>query len=343
MARVYQHEQQLSLLRSLDFVRAAEVVSLPPGTGSRGDAELILKTAEETFRFRIQKKKAYLDRSFLNMLVAHAKGSEPILLLARYVPRESAETLMNAGINFVDEVGNIHLRLGNRYERTIIGQREPSTGREKQAIVSPGRIQALFALAAYPDAANWTVRQLATAAGISKSSAAQARQQWIADGLLIKTKDGYRRPESQSSSLRAQLLSGYEQILRPRLLIGRYRLPVSASDEVIDHLRRDLLPVRWSLTGGPASFRLNRFYQGLDVPLFSDDLTAETSRKARLLPDREGLVTVLRSFGELPFWKEVDGIHLAHPWLIYCELMHSNNPRAHEAAEELRSEYLPNG
>ena len=343
MPRDFNFEPQIAQLRALDFVQSAELVSANSGPGRGGDGELILKTADGTFRFLIEKKAAYLDRSFLNMLIAQAKGRKPMVLFARYVPRESAERLMDAGLNFVDAAGNIHLRLGSRYERTIVGRREPAKVREKQAVLSPGRVQALFALAAYPEAAEWTVRQLAAAAGVSKSAAAQIRQQWIDEGLLVKSKDGYRRLERPSPSLREQLLRGYEQVLRPRLVVGRYRLQVSESDEVVEHLHKALSPVRWSLTGGPASFRLNRFYQGLEIPLFCENLTAEVSRKARLLPDHDGPVAVLKSFGELPFWKEVDGIQLAHPWLIYCELMHSSDPRAHEAAEELRSEYLPHG
>lgn len=31
---------------------------------------------------------------------------------------------------------------------------------------------------------------------------------------------------------------------------------------------------------------------------------------------------------------------LAHPWLIYTELMYSSDLRAHEAAEELKREFL---
>jgi len=38
--------------------------------------------------------------------------------------------------------------------------------------------------------------------------------------------------------------------------------------------------------------------------------------------------------------RNTDPFPLAHPWLIYSELMNSAEPRAHEAAEELKREYL---
>jgi hypothetical protein len=36
----------------------------------------------------------------------------------------------------------------------------------------------------------------------------------------------------------------------------------------------------------------------------------------------------------------VGDIWVAHPWLIYAELLHHGEPRALEAADQLREEYL---
>jgi len=47
---------------------------------------------------------------------------------------------------------------------------------------------------------------------------------------------------------------------------------------------------------------------------------------------------LLRAFGEVVFWQERDNHMLAPPWLIYSELLNSNDPRAHEAARELQQE-----
>jgi hypothetical protein len=60
----------------------------------------------------------------------------------------------------------------------------------------------------------------------------------------------------------------------------------------------------------------------------------------RLLPDRDGYVALLRAFGELVFWQERDHHMLAPPLLIYAELLSSSDPRAHEAAAELRKQFL---
>ena len=75
------------------------------------------------------------------------------------------------------------------------------------------------------------------------------------------------------------------------------------------------------------------------MTFFDGDVNAAV-KTLRLLPDRDGPVTLLSAFGQLVFWEVRDGVSLAHPWLIYAELVSDPNPRAHEAAAELRNELL---
>jgi hypothetical protein len=98
--------------------------------------------------------------------------------------------------------------------------------------------------------------------------------------------------------------------------------------------------IRWSVTGGPASYALQKFYRGPELPVFIDSFTDQLRRKLRMIPDKSGPLTFLRSFGMVPFWRETGPFPLAHPWLIYAELMYSSDPRAHEAAEGIKRQYL---
>jgi Transcriptional regulator, AbiEi antitoxin, Type IV TA system len=107
----------------------------------------------------------------------------------------------------------------------------------------------------------------------------------------------------------------------------------------INEASRDL-SIRWSVTGGPAAYALQKFYRGLELPVFIDAFPDQGRRKLRLLPDKSGPLILLLSFGTVPFWRNAAPFPLAHPWLIYSELMNSPDARAHEAAEELQREYL---
>jgi hypothetical protein len=63
-------------------------------------------------------------------------------------------------------------------------------------------------------------------------------------------------------------------------------------------------------------------------------------RELRLVPDREGPIVLLRAFSRSCAWRQVGDIWVAHPWLVYAELLHHGEPRALEAADLLREEYL---
>ena len=131
--------------------------------------ELLVSISKGTYFFLVEQKRSYLDRGILNAVVAQAKlyasaQSKPLLLLARYVPRPSAERLIESRVNFVDQAGNMHLVVGKNYEPTIIGNKENTLPKEGKRI-SPAIAQLLFTFATKELAGGWSVRQLAEASG----------------------------------------------------------------------------------------------------------------------------------------------------------------------------------
>ncbi len=343
MTNVEQTEQYLSRIRTLEFVRNAKLVPVPNLGPWHPDGMLTIRTPKGPYVFMIETKSSYLDRSTLNAIIMHAnltlKGPKhPVLLFARYVPVPSAEKLIQAGINFVDLAGNMHLSLNTDYVRTVLGNKE-SRG-HSDTILTPSRIQMLFVLAAEPESAGWTVRELADASGVSKSNAAKIRQQFIAEGLLTPGKG--KLAVRDIKRLEQQLLNGYEQVLRPKILIGRFRAQETAETLLLEKFKRVFKEssVAWSLTGGPAVSLLQHFYNGVEMPVFVDRLTDDVQRQLRILPDKTGPIILMRSFGSLTRWKKIQGAEIAHPWLIFTELMQSQDPRAHEAAFNLKTEFL---
>lgn len=139
-----------------------------------------------------------------------------------------------------------------------------------------------------------------------------------------------------------QLVSGYRQILRPRLMIGRFRAREKCVDDFLDRLQREASAhgFEFALTGGHASYKVRQHYKGPTVTIFVRPVVQDLPRRLELFPDREGPIVLLKGFGEPAFWKEVDQTAIAHPWMIYAELLADALPRGHEAAEELRSEAL---
>jgi hypothetical protein len=330
-------------IRALPFVRDLRFSNPKAGLDRGFDAIAVVKTTRNSYHFDVTVKLSYLDHSSVNALIAAAQQhrkerNQEVIVFARYIPRPTGERLVDNRINFVDLAGNMNLSFGQDHHRTILGRREDQKTRLPRRI-TPAKVQFLFTVAAHPESAAWPVRQLASVAGISKSKAAELSQELMAANLLEKRSDVFyfRTAEQQKD----QLLTGYAQVLRPKLFIKRFRSSDQDPGVLLKRLTSlKLDQLQYSLTGGPAADLLQHFYRGLEIPVFLAAEMPALQQQLRLLPDKNGPVVFLRSFGTLTSWKEIDGIPIAHPWLIYAELMQSDDPRAHEAAEELRREFL---
>jgi hypothetical protein len=122
------------------------------------------------------------------------------------------------------------------------------------------------------------------------------RHQMIESGSFERHLDGYRFALSRRSE--EVLLTGYSQLLRPKLVVGRFRSSFQDADEFVTHLSSASQgrPYGFALTGGPAANLLHPYYRGPGTPLFATDTSLEPRRLQRLLPDREGTVTLLKAF-----------------------------------------------
>jgi hypothetical protein len=78
-----------------------------------------------------------------------------------------------------------------------------------------------------------------------------------------------------------------------------------------DSLAKD--SIRWSITGGPAAYLLQKFYRGLKSPMFIESLNDHLRRRWRIIPDKSGPLIFPRSFGALPFGVNLDHFPLRIP------------------------------
>ena len=58
-----------------------------------------------------------------------------------------------------------------------------------------------------------------------------------------------------------------------------------------------------------------------ELPIFIESLNDQLGRQLRIIPDKSGPLIFLRSFGSIPFWRKSGSVPIAHPWLVYSELM----------------------
>lgn len=160
-------------------------------------------------------------------------------------------------------------------------------------------------------------------------------------GRLVEQGLAWRRPDGPFSwfpdridDAIAMFITGYGTVLRRKLLVGRYRTPdqePTGCERRIEHALGD--DRAWAFGGGSGAHRLTGHYHGPLVTLHLLDSGAATLRALKAVPDRDGPLVVLRSPG--PVGLRGPKPHVAHPLLVYAELLHEGGERAREAAAKV--------
>lgn len=324
-------------LRELPFVDEALLV---PEVGAREplrDGVLRVVTPNATEDFVVEAKRTHLTRTMVDGVLAQAGRHEPRpwILFAPHVGRPLATYLGEQGVNFVDLAGNCRLQIGRLHMAKIEGrppERRPQQGR---GIGAPGQ-QVLFALLVRPDLLNAPIRTLAEAAGVATATAANRLAQLREAGLVHETDHGRRLTEPRR--LLELWLKGYETLVRPKLLIGRFRTQ-ETDPEALERQIEETLgdQVTWAFGGGAAAHRLTDYYRGPDTVVHVQPGGFDFARRLRALRADDGPLILLRAPGPIAF--EGAKPRTVAPLLVYTELLFAGDKRAREAAGELQRKY----
>ncbi len=324
-------------VRQLPFVRKATVLGDTRGWLRRADAVLKLVTPDVTEEFVVEVKRTHLTRAVVDGVLAQAArhAPKPWILFAPHVGRPLARYLGEQGANFVDVAGNCRLRVGSRYLAAIEGRPEETRPLEARGAAVPGH-QVLFALLVRTELADAPVRTLAVAAGVGHATAAGRMARLTKDGLVHRTEEGRRLTEPRR--LLDMWLKGYETLVRPRLLAGRYRTDDADPITLERRIERALDDkMRWAFGGGAAANRLTGYYRGTDTVVHVEQ-PATAARALRALRADDGPLILLGAPGPLAF--EGAAPRTVAPLLVYTELLLAGDRRARDAAGEILQKFL---
>jgi hypothetical protein len=162
-------------------------VLIRPGKNTPSDGVLELRVRGGKFEFQVEFKRSFLSTSMTNALISQVKRDRPLMLFAHYVSRPTGERLADAGVNFVDESGNLNVALGKEYQTLVLGKGQKHTESESKRM-GAATVQVLFTCLARADGVALPVRELATLAGVSKTAAAEARQRLVVEGILHESR-----------------------------------------------------------------------------------------------------------------------------------------------------------
>lgn len=341
-------ETCLANLRALEPVKEVDLRERRHRVPPVVDGQLILYTDAGRLTYWYEFKRALsLPRleHLLLLLDRYTRNTKAKpLVLSDYIPPRLAERLIHAGVNFVDAAGNVYINWSHKLHIRIQGARPkqlPETKTERFS--EPSGLKVLYALLTQAPTAWKSYRDLARAAGVALGSVAWVVRELKAKGYLVqKGRNNWRLAEK--SQLLDLWVGGYGGRLRPKLVIGRYQPAETDLEGTLSRLQGGLADMRisWALTGGFAADLLTRHFRGDQLSFFVQEWTPDLTKRLKWLPSAQGPVTVLRQFSPLVVFdlERPRTLPVAHPLLVYAELVLQGRERELETAKILYERYL---
>lgn len=263
-------------------------------------------------------------------------GGDKFMVIADRIYPNIKDQLREEGINYLDGAGNIYLKHSGQFI-WLDGKKDenpvkPTTNR---AFTKAG-LKVVFHLLNDRDAINLTYRELAEQTGVALGNIT-----YIIDGLkelgfilkvnadtkiLIKKRDLFER-----------WIEGYGTILKPSLLLGRFNLTDNIKYWQHYIYNEDNYP-HYILGGEPAAAELTDGYLVPDlITVYTDLSIVEMTINWRIMKDKNGKLFVYEKF-----WKKDAATKkfVAHPMLVYADLLLTNDPRCLETAKLIFNQYL---
>jgi hypothetical protein len=190
------------------------------------DAIVTLSRAEARERYAVVMKEPMTLSSMAHG--ASPTSPHPLLIIGDRITRRSAAAFRDAGIQFVDALGNAFITFGNVFVE-VQGRTEPMIqisanrqhiGRRQQAanIFSSRRSQVILVLLTWPELSTAKVREIANAAGVSTGQAHDALAQLEQAGFLVPVS----RRLDRADELLDYWTAAYPTGLGRRLEIAKY-------------------------------------------------------------------------------------------------------------------------
>lgn len=327
----------LERLRALPPVRTATVKR---ARSRDADVEtLAVKTVSKTYELAVTHAHRRLSPITAAALLFKRGAPPRRIVMAPLIAGGVARSFVDAGINYVDLVGNCHLVLDREVYVHVEGNRAPRAAPADRGIRAAG-YQVLFAYLASQDL-RLTVREVGALAGVSRQAALEMRDRMVAEGYLIESTSGLRWDTRRRDDALRRWLEGYRATVRPRLLHGTFRTRRREPDEIAAMIESIGGPPgdRWRWGGSAAAYELRRHYRGERTVIHIREGVDDFVRTLPVLRATDGNLIVMSSFGELN-WHEEYGGTTVDPLLVYSELLVDDDERAREAAADLFEELI---
>ena len=315
-----------------------------PDEGIKMDGMLNFERGKEEIKYVVEYKihLAYQDIEWVIERIRRVpvKGRR-IVIFAPYIRDRQADALIKAGFDYLDLAGNVHLK-GKDFLVHVEGKRaevrmEKIEGRAFQ----PAGLKVTYILLVLPEAIHWPYRKLAKTAGVAIRTAHLTLMDLTRQGYIAGK--GQHREIIRRDELTGLWVQGYRAELRAKLHPACFQFRARTPDKLVDDLKDFFIrrKIPWAFTGAEAAYQLTDYYREEKIALFAREIPGDFCEELVCMPAEKGQIIILDYFCEAVAYKRPDGTPpVAHPLLVYAELMCQGTDRARETARVLSERYL---
>ena len=264
-----------------------------------------------------------------------AEAYPPLLVVANYITPNAKKVLQENGINYIDRVGNMWLKMHPIYIHIDgIHNQPPSEDQKNRAFTKTG-IKVVFQFLLHPNLINGTYREMAEMGGVSLGTIPKVLEGLKEEGFILrKTDDQWVIKDVDLLLQRWQ--NEYTKKLKPALFVRRYR---SNDNNFFNSWKRLNFGEDTFWGGEPAGDLLTNHLQPEKFVVYSRETHQNLMKNYQWVPDEAGDIYVYELFWEnLPETNAPD--NCVPPILAYADLMESGDGRCVEIANLIYERYL---
>ena len=252
--------------------------------------------------------------------------SEQTIIIARYVTPQIADKLMHLNLQFLDTAGNAFINLPNLF-LYIKGNKvtEQQIKEKPIRVFQPAGLKLIYALICNPGLENKPYRLMAEKAQIANGAVALAIKDLKKLGFLIDMGSKGRRIIRKKELLQ-RWVNLYAELLRPKLIIGRYK-----AENILWWKQKELLNVGAQFGGETAAALFTKYLKPQNHTIYFGNNPGRLLLLLKLKNDPVGNIELLKKFWN--FNNDANNNNLVHPILIYADLLATGEDRNLETAK----------
>ncbi len=251
-----------------------------------------------------------------------------LLIAERIYPK--MKTLLKAfNINFLDMQGNIYLKDNGVF--LYIDQQQKKTEQAKtNNLFTPAGLKVVFNILLKPALINQTYREIAGETGVALDTINKTFTTLEQKKYLLRI-DNKKRKLQNKKKLLDNWITNYNDVLREKLFLGRYRFANHKNEW--HQLKLNTPQTQWG--GEPAANILTNYIQTGEFYIYTQEEVPGVMKQLGIVPDQAGNILLYKKF-----WTNHDQQNIVPAILVYADLLNTGEPRNLETANILYNETI---